>query len=174
MTCLKTLKAGSFFLAMTSLAACAGGPKPGEPNAGVGGEFTGVSAHPIGLYFVGLDRNQDKVTTRAELAAGIKTDWAKFDSNQSAASFQNWTVKAFGSRTALPSFLSFDSNLDGIVSKDEFETRLTEEFSRLDRDGDGQIVRSELVFTVQARQRGGRGSDQRGGEDSQRGGRPPR
>ena len=139
-----------FILAAAGLTACASSPKPS------GNQIAAVSTHPVGLYFVGLDANDDGLTSLAELDAGIKADFAKFGGNPSATQFQGWTTDAFGSSAAMPTFLSFDSNLDGVVSAAEFKTRLVGEFNRLDKNGDGNIARSELIFNVQQRQRGPR------------------
>lgn len=169
-----TLQQTAIILALAGLTACAGGPKKGGPYSGQNNQFTGVTAHPVGLYFVGLDRDGDGVTNRGELAAGIKNDWKMFDGNPSAAKFQTWTTKALGSSGALPSFLSFDTNLDGVVTISEFETRLTGEFNRLDRNSDERLSRDELVFTVESRRREDRSLSPLDDELDQRGGRPPR
>jgi Ca2+-binding EF-hand superfamily protein len=148
-----------FILALAGLTACASAPTPR------GSQITAVSTHPVGLYFVGLDANDDGLTSRTELNAGIKTDFARFGGNPSATQFQGWTTDAFGSSAAMPTFLSFDSNLDGVVTAAEFDTRLVSEFNRLDKNGDGNIARSELIFNVQQRQRGPRNDRERDNED---------
>lgn len=159
--------------ALVGLTACASGPKRGGAQ-GQGGspQTTAVSTHPIGLYFVEHDANQDRSTSREELDAGLKKDWATFDRNPSAALFQNWTREAFGSSSAMPTFLSFDSNLNGVVSQSEFETRLISEFNRLDRNGDGAIARSELIFNIRQRDRRSQSRDT--DELSDGNSRPPR
>lgn len=176
MTRLTSLYTPLVILALAGLTACASGPKRGG-GSGQGGnnQIAAVSTHPVGLYFVGLDANDDGLTSRTELDAGIKADFAKFGRNPSATQFQGWTVKAFGSSSAMPTFLSFDSNMNGVVTESEFETRLIGEFNRLDKNGDGNIARSELIFNVQQRQRGSQTNGERGGEGRpQGGGRPPR
>lgn len=180
MTRLTSLTAPLIILALAGLTACASGPKRGGGGGqGGGNQIAAVSTHPVGLYFVGLDANDDGLTSRAELDAGIKADFAKFGRNPSATQFRGWTVKSFGSSSAMPTFLSFDSNLNGVVTESEFETRLVGEFNRLDKNDDGNIARSELIFNVQQRQRGSRTDGERGGEGrpqggGQGGGRPPR
>lgn len=136
-----------FILALAGLTACASKPKPS------GNQIAAVSTHPVGLYFVGLDANDDGLTSLAELNVGIEADFAKFGGNPSATQFQGWTTDAFGSSAAMPTFLSFDSNLDGVVSATEFKTRLVGEFNRLDKNSDSKIARSELIFNIQQRQR---------------------
>lgn len=176
MTRLTSLSTPFIILALAGLTACASGPKRGG-GSGQGGsnQITAVSTHPVGLYFVGLDANDDGLTSRAELDAGLKTDFAKFGRNPSATQFRSWTIEAFGSSAAMPTFLSFDSNMNGVVTETEFETRLISEFNRLDKNGDGNIARSELIFNVQQRQRGSRADGGREGEGRpQGGGRPPR
>lgn len=174
MTRLTSLTTPTMIVALACLTACASGPKRGGPQGG-GAQISAVSTHPVGLYFVGHDTNDDGLTSRAELDAGIKKDWAKFDRNPSAAQFQGWTVAAFGSSSAMPTFLSFDTNMNGVVTESEFETRLVGEFNRLDKNGDGSIARSELIFNVQQRRGNARSEGERGGEGKPRGGdRPPR
>ncbi|MGJ8559213.1 MAG: EF-hand domain-containing protein [Litorimonas sp.] len=173
MTRLTLLTTPVMIIALSFVTACASGPKRGQ---GESNQIAAVSTHPVGLYFVGHDANDDGVTSRAELDAGIKKDWAKFDRNPSAAQFQNWTTKAFGSSSAMPTFLSFDSNMNGVITQSEFETRLVGEFNRLDKNGDGRIARSELIFNVRQRGSEARSQGERGGEDrpSRGEGRPPR
>lgn len=172
MTRLTLLTTPTMIIALSCVTACASGPKRGQ---GGSNQITAVSTHPVGLYFVGHDANDDGVTSRAELDAGIKKDWAKFDRNPSATQFQSWTTKAFGSSSAMPTFLSFDTNMNGVITQSEFETRLVEEFNRLDKNGDGNIARSELIFNVRQRGSESRSQGERGGEGRpSRGERPPR
>lgn len=174
MTRLPLFTTPTMIAALVCLTACASGPKRGSSQGG-GAQISAVSTHPVGLYFVGHDTNDDGLTSRAELDAGIAKDWKKFDRNPSATQFQSWTTKAFGSSAAMPTFLSFDSNMNGVVTKSEFETRLVGEFNRLDKNGDGNIARSELIFNVQQRRGNERSETERGsGEGRQQGGRPPR
>lgn len=172
---LSLLTTPAIIIVMTGLAACASGPKRGGSQGG-SSQISAVSTHPVGLYFVGHDENDDGVTSRAELDAGIKKDWAKFDRNPSATQFQSWTTKVFGSSSAMPTFLSFDSNMNGVITESEFETRLVGEFNRLDKNGDGKIERSELIFNVRQRSTEERSQRERGGEGrpSRGEGRPPR
>jgi hypothetical protein len=136
---LTLFKTSAIIIGLSCVTACASGPKRGQ---GGSSQITAVSTHPVGLYFVGHDTNDDGYTSRAELDAGIKKDWAKFDRNPSAAQFQSWTTMAFGSSSAMPTFLSFDTNMNGVITSSEFETRLIGEFNRLDKNGDGRIARS--------------------------------
>ena len=81
-----------------------------------------------------------------------------------------------GNPDALPNHIAFDVNLDGQISEEEFRTRLTEEYDRLDRDHDGRLMRAELLMDVPVReQRSGGGGMQGGGRPpGGGGGRPPR
>ncbi|GHA97721.1 hypothetical protein GCM10009069_20820 [Algimonas arctica] len=167
----------AILIALCSLTACASGPKRGggPQGGGGGGQSSGVFAHPVGLYFVGHDTDNNRVTTLTELDAGIKMDWAKFGRNPSATQFQSWSLNALGSGSAMPTFLSFDTNMNGVITESEFETRLIGEFNRLDKNGDGKLMRSELIFNVQQRNTEDRSqSKPSGGKKGQGGGRPPR
>jgi hypothetical protein len=174
---LNSLTTLAMIIALAGLTACASGPKRGGPQSG-GTQFSGVTAHPVGLYFVGHDTDGDGVTSRAELGIGVKKDWAQFGRNPSATQFQSWSIKALGSSSATPTFLSFDTNLNGSVTQSEFETRLVSEFNRLDRNDDGRLARSELIFNIEARRGNGNGPRGQGGRGSEGrpsgGGRPPR
>jgi len=178
MTRLNSLTTPAMIIALACLTACASGPKRGGAQGQGDAQFSGVSAHPVGLYLVGHDADGDGLVSRAELDEGIMKDWAQFDRNPSATQFQTWSLRALGSTSAMPTFLSFDTNLNGSVTRSEFETRLVSEFNRLDRNGDGRLARSELVFNIESRRRddsGSRGQGNRGGEDRPSGGgRPPR
>ena len=128
-----------------------------------------------------MDANNDRVTTKAEFVAGVETEWAVFDRSPSALSFADWSEKALGSRDASPTFMSFDRDFNGVISKSEFSTQLDSLFARLDKNGDGAVDRSEMIVAFaapegrgqQGGQRGQRGGEGRGGGGGG-GGRPPR
>jgi hypothetical protein len=124
-----------------------------------------------------MDANGDKRLSLAELEAGAEKEWESFDRAPSAIFFANWSRNALGSTDASPTFMMFDKDLNGVVSKAEFMTLLAERFTRYDTDKNELVDRSELIvaFEAQRGQRSG-GNDQGGGRGGQRGGggRPPR
>lgn len=165
-----SLRPHRFFLigfGLSLLTACASGPdrRSSDRDGPVGAQ---VIAQPISLYFAGLDSNQDKRVTRAELTAGLDQDWQRFDRPPSAVPFSNWALSAFGSKTARPSFISFDTDLDGTVTEDEFVARLTDAFDRLDQDDDGVLTREELITVMERSRR-----NQRGDQEERRLSGPP-
>lgn len=161
------------------LAGCASGRDRRPPEKGArGGEasFEGLAAKPVGLLFVSMDNNGDTRVEPAELLTGIDREWERLSlpGATGALAFGQWSTSVLGSQDALPSFIAFDRDLDGVVSQTEFDLYLRQEFSALDTNGDGTLERSELVFRV-TRPRQSRKDSQaesRGGTEERR--RPPR
>ena len=75
----------------------------------------------------------------------------------------DWAETALGNPEALPNHIAFDVNLDGQISEEEFRSRLTDEFDRLDRDHDGELTRAEMLMDVPLRSQGGAGGGTGGG-----------
>ncbi len=126
-----------------------------------------------------MDANGDMIISAEELDIGTNKQWSSFDRNPSAAYFTDWSEKSLGSTDAFPTFLSFDGDLNGVVTELEFSDRLRQEFATMDKNKDGQVTRSEMLVTFEAprgRQRGGEqsGRGRGGGEGERGGGRPPR
>jgi hypothetical protein len=121
-----------------------------------------------------MDSNQDKVTSQAEMLTGVQKEWESFDRNPSATAFTNWSLKALGSTDANPTFMSFDRDFNGVVTKPEFTAQFDRLFKDFDKNADGLLDRTEMIVAYQAPM----GRAQRGGESGQRGGRgggrPPR
>lgn len=144
------------------LAGCAS--QPDRPSASV--ESTNGSdrtvqdlrgsqiATPVALFFAGMDANRDARVSSDELQSGLGDAFALGDSNQdgvlSAIEFLNWSELFLGAPYAQPSRLSFDVNQDTRVSSDEFSLAFAEIGSRLDRNGDGQLMRAEMLMKFNA------------------------
>jgi|GEM_PF-790173 len=139
---------------------------------------SGTFVKPIGLLMGGMDLNNDAITTRAELRSGIESEWSQFAQAPSAIGFANWSVTKLGSTDAFPTFMMFDRNMDGVISKQEFSTRLEADFTRSDKNSDGQLERSEMLVAFNAPQgRSGEGrksGGEKGGRGGKGGGRPQR
>lgn len=173
-----TLIFGATVMALT---ACASGPGGGDGQRGFKpGGFEGVGVHPMGILMIEMDSDRDGQTTRAELAAGRDALWnsPEFSDAPGPIKFGMWARRVFGSSDIRPGFLSYDRDFDSVISEDEFKETLGREFERLDKNTDGIVERSELVFTVDARsaeRRGDRETDtgpgQRGGQGGGQGGR---
>lgn len=89
----------------------------------------------------------------------IRAEWDKLSGSGpaiSAIALSDWLVLALGSADAQPSTVAFDNNFDGVITRKEFETRLSAEFAQLDSSDDGMLSRAELVFDLPA-MRGGDG-----------------
>jgi hypothetical protein len=172
------------------IAACTSRPPPrggqpgGPPGGGSpGGRTTSLNggqvARPIALLFTGMDTGHDHAIGPAELTAGISEEWAHLPVSASgtvpAVAMSDWAMTALGNPEALPNHIAFDVNLDGQISEEEFRTRLTDEFDRLDRDHDGQLTRAEMLMDVPLRSQDSGGGMPGGGRPpGGGGGRPPR
>ncbi|NNE57763.1 MAG: hypothetical protein HKN36_06610 [Hellea sp.] len=155
------------------------GPPPDQQARGAA-QSSGVFVKPVGLIFVAMDTNRDTVFSEDELTIGIPSEWSAFGSNPSAAYFSDWSRKSLGSTDAFPTFLSFDANINGVVTSEEFSDRLRQEFASMDKNQDGRVERSEMLIAFEAprgrdRKSGQSERGQRGGEGgSRRNGPPPR
>lgn len=153
-------------------------PPPGVEQARPAASHAGIVARPIGLLFATMDTDRNTYVDAAELADGIALEWERLSGGGKvgALDFEPWSMAVFGSSNTLPSFIVFDRDLNGVLTPAEFEDRLRDEFGQLDKDGNGMLDRSELVFRIAGRtgEAGGyqQGGGRRGGGD--RGQRPPR
>lgn len=156
-------------------AACASQPDRRGPPRGERGNasaaFSGMAARPIGLLFASMDVNQDTLVDEIELASGLSMEWDRLSSSDSvtALEFEAWSLMALGSAETLPAFITFDPDLDGRFTWDDFSKRVQFEFDRLDTDNSATLSRSELLFRVAA-PRQDRGGDS-GGDRPRREGR---
>lgn len=144
-----SLAAGSMLLS-----ACATKPErkgPPQDRQGHGpARSSGTFVKPVGLLFAGMDKDSDAIVTRPELDAGIQAEWSNFDRNPSAAYFSAWSIQKLGSTDALPTFMMFDKNFNGVISAEEFSERLEIEFKQADKNSDGRLERSEMIIAFAA------------------------
>ncbi len=151
-------------LSLLILSACAnsgqpsrggpGGPmNAGGPNGQRGMPSLNQSkiAQPASLLFVSMDRDHDLLITSDETFDGIESEWLRADTegNGKISSFEidAWLTTVLGDPDAAPTRISFDVNLDGSITPNEFKVRLGDEFARLDANHDGILSRSELLAT---------------------------
>ena len=164
-------------LATLLISACANGPDRRPPRDGDRGSgqnsFEGYAAKPVTLLFVSMDRNNDVRISGDELVSGIDREWGDLMTRHpiGALEYGEWSAATLGSPDALPSFISFDRDLDGRLSELEFGDRLRAEFADLDKNSDGQLDRSELIFRIARPTRQQQGGQQ--GRGGQEGRRPP-
>jgi len=131
-----------------------------------------IMAEPVAVFIAGCDADGDARVTRAELAACVARSFASIDRDGKGSigyiQFADWSERWLGDRNALPSPFETDSDSDDRITPAELRAQLDKTFTRLDRDKDGTLVRSELLTLDGLRGLGGPGGP-RGGR-----GRPPR
>jgi len=126
-----------------------------------------------------MDANGDRVTSRVEMESGVQAEWAGFERNPSATVFANWSRQTLGSTDARPTFMNFDRDFNGVITKSEFTTEFETLFAQFDKNADGKIDRSKMIVAFEApvgRQQRGDERQPRGqrGEGGRGGGRPQR
>jgi len=118
---------------------------------------SGTFLQPAAILFAGMDLNNDKIISRAEMLTGVKSEWGSFDSNPSATKFSAWSVKTLGSTDANPTFMSFDRDFNQVITETEFSAK----------NKDGKLERAEMIVAFQAptgRAQGGERGQGRGGQ----------
>ena len=167
------------------MAGCASPPRGGPGGRGGAGPgvppmaaMDGRMARPAALLFISMDADRDLSVLAAELADGIRTEWVRADKDRngalSAFEMSDWCAAVLGDADATPGRLSLHSDVNGVVTREEFETGLKKEFASLDRDADGRLDRSELLVQARAQGPDGEVGDSRrsgGGQGGPAGGR---
>lgn len=106
-------------------------------------------ARPIALLFVGFDTNDDHATSKEELEAGLKAEFARADANKdgfiSGFEMVDWSTLMMGDRESQPDYRAMNSDLGQSVSPDEFSKAFQKEFTLMDKNGDGRLTRTELL-----------------------------
>ncbi|WP_018997195.1 EF-hand domain-containing protein [Hirschia maritima] len=156
-----------------------GGPKRDSPRQGQLSSM-GYVAQPLALLFASMDKSGDNQTSISELNTYTDAQWntlnLKNDSGLRSFAYQKWATENLGHSDAMPSFIGFDTDLSGYITKLEFETCLRRNFDLLDKDKNGLISRTELLVKMPSmRDRGGQERKGRsGGGNGGGGGRQPR
>lgn len=155
-----------------------GGPPKGDRAQMANGA---VVAQPFAVLFTGYDGNADRIITAAEFQDGLAAEWTNANGGATAAlstlQLQAWKQRALGHVDVVPGSRRFDPNGDRSITETEFSAFLAAQFERMDRDGNGDLSREELVRQISvrsqdaARRPSGQGGGRRGGE---RGEGPPR
>ncbi len=116
----------------------------------------GMSAQPLAVFIAGLDADADMIVTRDEVQLGVAIAWEAIGQPEGlrALGYADWQQTAFGGVQAHPAYVAFDNDFDGRISQDEFLDLFDREFVRLDADGNGALVRSELITRQRAQQAG--------------------
>ncbi len=121
-----------------------------------------VIIEPISLFFASSDRDGDAIVTEPELGIAIQNELENMGGKMRPLQFMDWSLKTLGSSDISPRFLSFDTNFDSVISESEFSARLRAEFSRLDKNEDGQLERSEMIRSLRDGKRQSRGGNAQG------------
>lgn len=145
-------------LAVAGCASQGRGPGRGGPPGSMGGGAAridmpeGYVARPIALVFTAMERDGNGYISRTEAEDGVLREWrnATHDrgDNLSPSEYNAWAATALGSPDALPSRLSFDTDLDGVISEAEFLSGFRHEFDMLDKNEDDRLSRLEMVFEL--------------------------
>ncbi|MBY0520332.1 MAG: EF-hand domain-containing protein, partial [Sphingomonas sp.] len=98
-------------------------------------------------------------TTRDEARACTARGYAAIDTGSKGSigyiQFSDWSERWLGDRNALPSPFETDSDSDDRITLAELKAQLDKTFTRLDRNKDGVLVRSELLTIDSTRGLGG-------------------
>ncbi|WP_337137602.1 EF-hand domain-containing protein [Sphingomonas aquatica] len=167
------------FAAMTLIAAPttaqrapAGGPPDAVARPRDQPPSSTIMAEPVAVFIAACDGDGDARVTRAELAAGVVRSFASIDRDGKGSigyiQFADWSERWLGDRNALPSPFETDTDSDNRITPAELQAQFDKTFTRLDRDKDGTLVRSEMLTLDALRGLGGPGAG-RGGRQ-----RPPR
>jgi hypothetical protein len=151
------------------LFACGSGPK-GPPAWNPNGDPPRDENYHGGPNAILLkyDANHDGTLTRDELIAGLKADFAAYDTKKSGCLDDTQVATINAERVATDQSTATplqDWNQDGCVNFQEFSAVPASLFDELDRNHDGKITPQEFG------PRGGRGQAEQGRGGGRRGGR---
>ena len=114
-----------------------------------------IMAEPVAVFIGACDADGDARVTRAELRACIARSFASIDTAKAGSlgyiAFADWAERWLGDRNALPSPYETDTSGDNRITLDELAAKLDKTFTRLDRNKDDFLVRSELLTLDSAR-----------------------
>ena len=120
-----------------------------------------IMAEPVAVFIAACDGDGDARVTRAELAAGVVRSFASIDRDGKRSigyiQFADWSERWLGDRNALPSPFDTDTDSDNRITPAELQAQFDKTFTRLDRDKDGVLVRSEMLTLDALRGLGGPG-----------------
>ncbi|OYY70963.1 MAG: hypothetical protein B7Y47_08600 [Sphingomonas sp. 28-63-12] len=125
-----------------------------------------IMAEPVALFIGACDADGDARVTRTELRACVARSFASTDKARPESmgyiEMADWAERWLGDRNALPSAYETDTDGDNRITLAELTAQIDKTFTRLDRDKDDVLVRSELLTLDSTRpnrldQRGRRG-----------------
>lgn len=114
-----------------------------------------IMAEPVALFIAATDADGDAKVTRAELRSGVERSFAAVETTSPGSigyiGLSEWAERWLGDRNALPSAYETDTDGDNRITLAELTAQLDFTFTRLDRDRDGKLIRSELLTLDSAR-----------------------
>lgn len=133
------------FLAAATLAAC--GSTPREPHWNPNGVPRDEGWHSQSASLLRYDANHDGTLTRAELLAGLKAEYATYDTNHTNCLGPD-QVRAINEmrvqQDASQATPLVDWNQDNCIDFNEFSGNTLSLFDTLDTNQDGQLSPQEL------------------------------
>jgi hypothetical protein len=137
-------------LASAALVGCASSPRSeAPPNAPRMGAMPDFVLAADAMLFAEADANHDRRTTSEELDAWTDAQWKILAGDKSAIGavrFSEWTTSLFGPVDIASQFgnLSFDRNMDGQITREEFTAEMRRRLAFRDASADGVVERGEL------------------------------
>ena len=114
-----------------------------------------IMAEPVALFLAATDTDDDARVSRSEAQAGVARSFATVETTTPGVigyiGLSEWAERWLGDRNALPSAYQTDSNGDSQITLAELIAQIDRTFTRLDRNKDGFLVRSELLTLDSAR-----------------------
>ena len=104
-----------------------------------------IVAEPVALLFAGFDRDGDGRTTSAEVEAGLQAITREWGEGIGYIAYADWAERYLGDRNGIPTSFEVDRDGNNRVTPAELADRIDGLFTRLDRDKDGALTRSELL-----------------------------
>jgi Ca2+-binding EF-hand superfamily protein len=115
-----------------------------------------ISASPISVMIAGFDKDGDARVSRSEFEVGVARSFKSGDANGDGAisliELTSWATNWLGNAYALPGLYDFDrEGDDDRISEGEYRAEFDRRFKGLDQDGDGALVRAELILLTMPR-----------------------
>lgn len=136
-------------LALATMADARKEPEPAQPTRPT------LSATPVAVMIAGFDSDGDTRVTRAEFDAGVERSFKSGDRDGdgliSLLELGPWSNAWLGNAYALPGQYDLDRDGDDKISPAEFRAEFARQFAAMDKDGDGVLVRSELIVLTMPR-----------------------
>jgi len=114
---------------------------------------TTLVVEPVAMMIAAFDDDHDGKVTRDELRKGVQHSFDTIDTAHGGkmgyVGFADWAKLWLGDANALPSPFETDANGDNQITLDELQAKFAQIFTRLDKDKDGVLTRTELL-TIRA------------------------